>query len=360
MNDYEKLRELLHKHPAGAPPSESFLEILRTLFSDDEVKVALGMVFATRSASEIAERAGVLESEARTRLESMANKGIIYSRVKDGEMGYALLPTIPGVFEFPFMTGGGTPMHEKLARLWEKYHREALGQEFAGSQTPFTRVIPVEAAVDARAEILPFEEISRMFEKVETFALAQCACRVSVAACERPRDVCLIMDKTGEFLIERKLARKITKAEALAVVRRAEEAGLVHITNNSQDRLGLICNCCPCCCTILRGLTQLKNPNAFAKSRWRAEVNAELCTGCGICEEERCPMAAVKVGESVAQVDVERCIGCGLCATACSEEAIFMVLREDQPETPKTVAEMGLKIATEKGRAPEFIKLIQR
>ena len=360
MDDYEKLREILDKHIAGAPPSKKIDQILRILFTPEEVRAALGMIFAPMPVEEIAARSGVPVEEVRALCESMANKGIVYSRKKDGVMGYSLLPTIPGLFEFPFMKGGGEPMHQALAKLWEEYHREALGNSFASSLTPITRVVPVERAIDTRVEILPFEVISKMLDRNATYALTACACRVSVAACDKPRDVCLIFDATGRFLIERGFAKEITKMEALDVLRRADEAGLVHTTNNSQDRLVLICSCCPCCCTILRGLTQLNNPNAFAVSRWCSQVDPDLCTGCGICEDERCPVSAIEVRDSVAVVDQERCIGCGLCVTKCDAEAVHLVPRRHPSESPPTIVEMGLKIAAEKGKAEDFIKLMRR
>ncbi len=360
MDQYEELRKILAKHLSGAPPSKAFAEILRILFTPEEVKVALGLKFAPRSLDQIAEAAGVSVEEARERCESLADKGLVYSRKKGDEMGYSLLPTIPGLFEFPFMKGGGTPMHKRLGKLWDQYHHEALGNEFAGSKTPITRVIPVEQAIDVRTEVLPYEVISKMLDRNDTYALAHCACRVSLGKCDKPKDVCLITDKTGRYLIERGFAKEITKEEALEVVRRAEEAGLVHTTNNSQDRLSLICNCCPCCCTILRGLTQLKNPNAFAVSRWQAEVDAEICQGCGVCEDERCPVSAIRVNDSVAVVDPERCIGCGLCVTTCNDEAVSLIPRKQAPDTPQTAAEMGLKVVTEKGRAEEFLELLKR
>ena len=71
-------------------------------------------------------------------------------------------------------------------------------------------------------------------------------------------------------------------------------------------------------------------------------------------------MGAIEVVEDVARVDVERCIGCGLCTTACDTEAISMVPREYTPETPRTISEMGLTVATEKGRLEEFLKLMRR
>jgi len=360
MDQYEQLRSLLDKHLPGAPPSRSFDEILRILFTPEEVKIALALIFTPSPLDVIAARAGVSVDEARERCESMASKGIVFSREENGIMCYSLVPTIPGLFEFPLMKGGGGAMHAALGKLWEDYHREALGNSFAGSATPLARIIPVEEAVEARPEVLPFEIISGMLDRSETFALAHCACRVSVAACDQPRDVCLITDTMGRYLIERGIAQEITKERALEVLRRSEEAGLVHTTNNSQDRLNLVCNCCPCCCTVLRGLTQLQNPNAFAVSRWQAQVDAEACSGCGVCEDERCPMSAIKVRESVAEVDAERCIGCGLCTTTCTTESLSLVPRERSPETPGTVAEMALRIATEKGKVGEFARLMGR
>ncbi len=361
MDDFERLRQVLHQHPAGAPQSQHFDEILRILFTPNEVRVALAMGFAPRTVQKIARTAGVSQAEAHERCESMANKGIIFGREKDGEMGYALLPTIPGIFEFPFMAGAGTPTHERLGRLWEAYHHEALGNEFAGSSTPLTRVIPIEQTIVPRIEVLPYETLSRLMDQKDTFALAHCACRVSVGACDQPRDVCLLFDSTAEFLIERQLARRITRAEAKDALLRSEEAGLVHTTNNSQDRVNFVCNCCPCCCTILRGLTQLDNPNAFATSRWHAHVDADLCLGCGTCEDERCPVHAVEVVDAVAAVDVGRSIGCGLCATTCEAEAISLTLRTPPlPVTPANPLQLGMQVAAEKGRLEGFRNLLAR
>jgi electron transport complex protein RnfB len=360
MDNYERFREILHRHPSGAPQSGAFDEILRILFTPEDVEVALGMVFVPRGVQEIAENAGVPAHVVRERCESMANKGVVFSRQKDGEMGYALLPTVPGLFEFPFMTGGGTAMHDRLGKLWMEYHHEALGHEFAGSKTPLTRVIPIERALDFSLEVLPYEVISAMLDRATSFGLSLCACRVSVGGCDKPRDVCLTFDAFATYLVDRKLAQEITQDEAKSVLARAEEAGLVHTTNNSQDRLTFICNCCTCCCTVLRGLTKLNNPNAFARSRWRAGVDPELCTGCSVCEEDRCPMSAISVVEDVAHVDLERCIGCGLCATGCEAGAINMVPREQAPDTPKTISEMGLTVAGEKGRLEQFIEVMRR
>jgi len=78
---------------------------------------------------DIAEAAGISERAVEGLCESMAKKGLSSVANKDGQMGFALLPTVPGLFEFPFMKGGGTPLHEKLGELWEEYHKDGLSRE---------------------------------------------------------------------------------------------------------------------------------------------------------------------------------------------------------------------------------------
>ena len=71
-------------------------------------------------------------------------------------------------------------------------------------------------------------------------------------------------------------------------------------------------------------------------------------------------MSAVQVIEGVASVDIECCIVCGLCVTTCSAEAIRMVPRMKATEPPITASEMGIKVATEKGKIDDFAKLMTR
>ena len=273
MDIYERLREILDAHPSTAPKAKSIDEILRTLFTPEEAALAVNMSYKTKSLASIAKAAGVAESEAKKNLESMADKGIIYSKNKEGEKFYGLLPLIPGVFEFPFMKGGGTPMHKRLGQLWEEYHHEALGASFAGQPTPLMRVVAVEKSITAQDRVHPYEEVKNFISDANYIALTKCACRVSVANCDKPKEVCLIFGEMAEFLVERGFARQISKEEGMKVLDQAEEAGLVHTSNNSADRANLICNCCPCCCTVLRGRTQLKHPHAFEPSRFEAHVN---------------------------------------------------------------------------------------
>jgi Na+-translocating ferredoxin:NAD+ oxidoreductase subunit B len=359
MDIYERLREILDSHPSTAPKAKSINEILCLLFTPEEAAIAVGMSFKAKSLAGIAKKAGMPDDEAEKHLESMANKGIIFSRSKGGEKLYGLVPLIPGVFEFPFMKGGGTPMHKRLGHLWEEYHNEALGASFAGNPTPLMRVVAVEKSITSKDRIHPYEEVKNFIDTAGYIALTNCACRVSVAGCDKPKEVCLIFEGMAEFLVERGFARRISKEEGMKVLDQAEAAGLVHTSNNSAEKANLICNCCPCCCTVLRGRTQLKHAHAFEPSRFEALVHGDECTGCSICADERCPMKAIEMIDDVASINTAECIGCGLCVTGCPTGAIELVDRKQMPSTPATVSEMGAKVLQEKGRLDAFLKIMQ-
>jgi Na+-translocating ferredoxin:NAD+ oxidoreductase subunit B len=360
MDNYERLRELLDSHPSTAPKAKAIDEILRILFTPEEAALAVNMSFKARSLATIAKATETTEDTAKQNLESMANKGIIQSKNKNGEIFYSLLPLIPGVFEFPFMKGGGTPMHKKLGALWEEYHQEALGAAFSGQPTPLMRVVAVEKSITGGNVVHPYEEVKNFIKNADYIGLTNCACRVSVEKCDKPREVCLIFGETAKFLVERGFARHIDEKEGMEVLDRAEKAGLVHTSNNSADHAHLICNCCPCCCTVLRGRTQLKHVHAFEPSRFEAHVKSEDCTGCSICADERCPMKAIEMKDNVAIVNTDECIGCGLCVTACPTDAIALQERKLQPSVPPTFMEMGAKVLQEKGRLDAFLKIMQK
>lgn len=360
QNKYVLLQERLDAFPTGNPASPAFDEILHILFSDDEVDLALHMSITGNTAEEIADRSGIPLEEVRTRLEQMADKVVIYSRRIKDKLVYGLVPSIPGLFEFQFMKGGGTPMHDKLAPLWERYKHEAQAEAFDGKPTPMMRIVPAHKSLEHQNVVLPYDEVRNLIDQASYISLSECACRVSKKKCNKPTDVCIGFGYMGEFLVDKGYARHITKEEAIATLDKADESGLVHCTNNSQDGPAVICNCCSCCCTILRGRTELNMKNHFSPSRYTAQVKNETCIGCGFCITDRCPNKAISLNDDgIAVVNKNDCIGCGLCVTGCPAGAMELIQREQEIDTPKTSKELILQVLKEKGKLENFLKIMK-
>jgi len=52
-------------------------------------------------------------------------------------------------------------------------------------------------------------------------------------------------------------------------------------------------------------------------------INAEECTGCGLCVDA-CPQDALSLVDDVATINEAECIECGICLDECALDAIFV------------------------------------
>jgi ferredoxin len=136
-------------------------------------------------------------------------------------------------------------------------------------------------------------------------------------------EACLQINRGADYNLARGTGRRLTKEQALVIVRQAEEDGLIHVVMNKQNVDQFICNCCPCCCQTMPILIK-NNISVVEPSRFAAKVNPDLCTACGTCLD-RCYFGAIAVQENeAAQVDEGRCMGCGLCQVTCPSGALSM------------------------------------
>jgi len=357
MDVYKALQELLDKDATGCPPAPEIDRILRILFTEEEARVALGLGFKPFPVEVIAGRAGVESGAARKHLEALASRCLIFVKEKEGERRYALLPVMPGLFEFPYMKGHEDETLQELAPLWNAYMK-TFGRGFGSASMPVARVLPVQEEIEGALGVLPYDKVFQMIDQARVVGIGHCACRRTMQNCDAPREACMMFDEGCDFLVERGFARYISKIEMKEKLREFDQRGLVHQVNNSRERLSFICNCCPCCCELLQSLAKLRNPCALSCSGFVPNLVPEKCNGCGICYERRCPMRAIRPQARTVAIEESRCIGCGLCVTGCPERALRLDRRLKAPVPAPTIRDMNMTMLAEKGKLEAFLPLV--
>lgn len=338
--------------PMRTPRTKEVIEILRILFNEEEAEFLTHFTAPYQdpeTMNQIVERTGKPRERIQAIVDRLVSRGLLFkfTSKKDGNAYYSLMPMIPGIFEFYFSSGRDSDEKRKVGELFERNYLNGGGLEVGASNYPWARVMPAEKTITVNKEIsaghliLPFEKMSEFIRTSRKIAVMNCACRTK-KKCEHPLETCLVFDYYADFMVEKGSGRYLTSEEALQLLEEMEKNGLVHSTINTQTRPQFICNCCTCACIILRGLTELHNPRAIAKSNFLPVRDNELCRKCGKCVHI-CPLKANvyhaphdKEPERILLLE-QRCIGCGLCAYNCPNDAIKLVkIRDEVPEmTPK-------------------------
>jgi electron transport complex protein RnfB len=345
INPYKKLAEKLDALPNGFPSTkdEAELRLLAKLFSPEEAALAACLQPELETVEAISARAGGEPEELRKTLKGMSRQGLINAGKLDDGLGYGLMPFVVGIYEMQVST-----IDNELAQLFENYYRQAFG-EMLKIKPQFHRVIPVGETVRNSLEIRPFESAADLVDTAQSWGVLDCICRKQKALigepCKHPIDVCMVLDHSPGAFDHSTVIRALNQEEALATLRRAAEAGLVHSVSNNQQGVHYICNCCTCSCGILRGMSSLGIANVVARSAFVNQVDDALCSGCNDCVE-LCQFEALVV-DGVAMVNTVRCVGCGVCVLACSTGALGLVRRPEESilATPETLADWGTKRA---------------
>jgi NAD-dependent dihydropyrimidine dehydrogenase PreA subunit/predicted transcriptional regulator len=340
---YDNLREFLDRFPIGYPKTASGVEIsiLKRLFTEDEAKVVTSLTPLQEETSQIASRTNQDEAALKDKLESLADKGLIFRIRREGKTLFNAVPFMIGLYEYSVQK-----MDAALAELYKEYYEQAFLEEMAASDVPGFKVIPIGHTVAEEMVLIPSARLEDQVRKARIISVAPCICRsealLTGKGCDRPKETCMHFGAAAEYYIENGIGRQISIDDALAIIQEADHAGLVHAGVNTRH-LSNLCNCCPCCCASMKGITQKgMDKHGFLNALFMAVIDSSLCTGCGICLD-RCPVQAITI-DDIACMDTLKCLGCGLCSTACPSEAITMHLGEDREEPYGTVIDLGLAI----------------
>jgi len=346
---YEKLARHLDNLPAGFPRTESGVEmrIIKRLFSPEEAETATLLTMMPEPVAGIAQRTGMDETVLADRLAEMAKKGLVF-RVARGELLlYSAAQFVVGIWEYHL-----NDLDEDLIRDVNEYMPDLMDKSWLKTKTKQLRVVPVAKSVSAETAVMPFEAAEEIINKQSKIVVSDCICRKEQKmigkGCDKPMETCLAFGAGAYYYEQNGLGREIDKAEALAIVKKGVEAGLVLQPGNQQKAMN-ICMCCGCCCGVLKNLKKLDKPTLVVHTNYYAEVDEDACIGCEACVD-RCQMDAIAVNE-VAHVEPDRCIGCGLCVTDCPTEAMVLKQKaaEERYTPPQNVFETYMNIAQERG-----------
>ncbi len=354
---YRDLQQHLDKETLGFPATESGsdIRILKQLFPPDQAKAALYLTYKPETIEDIfvrAKNSGLSIGELERLLDECARGGVIVYRKTDGVKYYGTLHFLIGMAE-----GGmhGEPSPEFLKALEEYVNDGLFFGAFLNTKVSQMRTIPIEQSITTKHQIGSYDALKEVVNASEgPFAVIPCVCREGSKRADTPcvktsrLETCMIFHDAARSAIEFGKARELTRDEALDILRKNEEDGLVLQPSNTKE-IEYICSCCGCCCGILQFHKMLPDPVDHWTTNFFARVDPEACTACGVCEDT-CQVDAVKVNEDqdMAMVDLKRCLGCGNCVPSCPEEAIVLEKKESEFVPPETSDDLNEIIMTNK------------
>ena len=344
------------------PINDTLLKLLNLMIEEEQLDFIMGFSRKiSQTMEELKKSTKMSEDEIKDHIKKLANKGFLFNQPNSkGIMVYRLMPLIMvGAFEYTFMKKlQFSEENKQIANLFAQLFEELADFIQSNYDTiltlfkslpPFDRTVPfldknvkgeeIQILVNEDVEvpeekILTTQNVKDLIQKFEDISVGHCFCRHHQDLLSNPckqtdlRENCFTFGKSAKYVAEQGFGRPISKDEALSIIKRSEEDGLVHKAWHPHSDISKaetsVCNCCKCCCGIFdwwrQGSTAMINTTNYL-----AEIDKDKCIGCGTCME-KCPVDAIEGDDNnKAECNQELCIGCGVCAHFCPENAISLL-----------------------------------
>jgi NAD-dependent dihydropyrimidine dehydrogenase PreA subunit len=189
-----------------------------------------------------------------------------------------------------------------------------------------SRVIPIHESLNSLQWVLPTNQVIEILRNARSYALQSCSCRTRYKRCNKPLDVCFLLNDAADQAVIKGNAKYIKLDEAIERLKLANQSGLVHLTiYNPEQHIFALCSCCDCCCHDIQIMKKYKRTDFIAHSDYIVTVDTAKCINCGECVN-RCVFGA-QVNKVAVEYHQEYCYGCGLCVTTCPTNAISLIKR---------------------------------
>ena len=298
------LTGVINKIDENAPEYYS----LECCVSDEQADVALVMgLRKPRTIEYIAKKANLSVEKAHKLAMELAQIGVckVYTDEKGKEV-FMVQIYAPGILEMMVNNAESVKKYPQIGRAFEEYTRLRIAPIAPNLPmgTGMMRVIPIQSAIDGNMKAVPYEKLSYYLDKYDTFSLSDCSCRRSRRILNQgcghlEKDMCIQMGTGAEYYIRTGRGRQVSRKEVEEILKKAEEAGLMHQMPNIEGlgETAAICNCCACSCFAMRVATLFNTPDAI-RSNYVSQVESDKCVACGQCVEN-CPTNALRLGQKL-------------------------------------------------------------
>ena len=92
-----------------------------------------------------------------------------------------------------------------------------------------SRVIPVAESFSTKQWVLPTEQVLGVLQKADSLAVQDCECRTHYKMCDKPLEVCFMLNSVADALVRKGRARHVDLPEAAEILKKANAKGLVHL-----------------------------------------------------------------------------------------------------------------------------------
>ncbi len=332
------------------PASNRLRALLEYLLTPEQAQMAAAL---PGTAAEVAEKTGFDLEVVKKELDALFYAGVIFPKGDFNDRQYYRFARSVGQLHDASQAPKGIDVvkDREYFRLWHDFVMNEWypdrGRAFAESPQPFARIIPAYKAIKDLPDVLPCEDVREIFKAQRRIAVVPCSCRYRTTsvgehcAHTAEEDVwhCLQFNRGADYAMAREAGKELSLDEALALLDKVEEDGLLHTWQNNAALTGMAvaCQCCRDCCMNAVPMDIIKEPldKMWAKSRFIATVDEKACIGCQTCVD-RCQFDAIEMvkAEGVtkskklkAKVDPEACFGCGVCVVGCDKaQALSMKL----------------------------------
>jgi len=323
MSKVELIKKVLDKYLSPLPEysladSKYLPRIFDMIVTEQDLQT---LSHLPNTPGEISELMNISEKEAAHRLNDLYMRGFIWieqitesgPRYCFGDIGLFMDVVL---FDPRYDQYG-----DEFFDIWKKYWNEEHVHMYQGDH--IFRVLPVEEVIRS-TKIIPYERVTELLKNAKKIAVQRCACRVKERRCDNPLETCISIDGTADYIISRDIGREISFEQAIDLTKECEEMGLVHQTVNSSAP-DVICNCCSCCCGLLRSVLYHGEEAALCKSRYLAVFDRKKCADCQdlVCVQ-KCVFGGITEKDGRLSIDPSRCWGCGLCARTCPCGAVTL------------------------------------